>query len=325
MEPQDGEDGHEDRRGVGLDASRPREVAAGDAAVSGDHNEPKGHALPERPDLDYVVPILDAELRGRTITAVRLKKPVVLRQAIEGKLDELLPGRTFAGTTRRAHFVLFDLGEVELIISPMLAGRFALHEVGRKSPGDLAFAVGLDDGRELCYRDDVQMGKVYLVPRGAHDQVPGLTRIGVDVLDAGRFTRAAFRAIAARRRDQVKVFLMDKSALDAMGNAYADEVLFEARLHPKTMVRSLDDAALDRLHDAIVKVLGEAARTIRERRPPLDEKLRDFLKVRGRHGEPCPRCGTKIRSAGVHGHDAEFCPACQPATRKSGIVDWSAR
>ena len=54
----------------------------------------------------------------------------------------------------------------------------------------------------------------------------------------------------------------------------------------------------------------------------LDEKLRDFVKVRGRHGEPCPRCGTKIRSAGVHGHDAEFCPECQPATRKSGIVDW---
>jgi formamidopyrimidine-DNA glycosylase len=69
-------------------------------------------------------------------------------------------------------------------------------------------------------------------------------------------------------------------------------------------------------------VIGDATRTIAKRKPPLDEKLRDFLKVRGRHGEPCPRCGATLRSAGVHGHDAEFCPECQPATRRSGIVDW---
>ncbi len=281
--------------------------------------------MPERPDLDYVVPILDAELRGRAITGVRLKKPVVLRQAVEGTLEGLLVGRKIASAVRRAHFVRFDLGDLELVVSPMLAGRFALHPAGQKAPADLAFTLVLDDGRELRYRDDVQMGKVYVIRKDDVERVPGLGKIGVDVLDAKAFTRAEFRAIAARRRDQVKVFLMDKSALDAMGNAYADEVLFEAKLHPKTMVRSLSDVELDRLHDAIVKVLGDAGKTIRKRKPPLDEKVRDFLKVRGRHGEPCPRCGATIRSAGVHGHDAEFCPECQPATRKSGIVDWSTR
>jgi formamidopyrimidine-DNA glycosylase len=115
---------------------------------------------------------------------------------------------------------------------------------------------------------------------------------------------------------------MDKSALDAMGNCYADEVLWEAKLHPKTMVRSLTDAQLDALHDAIVGVLTNARDVIAKRQPPLDEKLRDFVKVRGRNGEPCPRCGTKLRSAGVHGHDADFCPQCQPDGRASSIVDW---
>jgi formamidopyrimidine-DNA glycosylase len=115
---------------------------------------------------------------------------------------------------------------------------------------------------------------------------------------------------------------MDKSALDAMGNAYADEVLFEARIHPKAMVRSLKDEDLDRLHDAIVKVLGRARDVIQERKPPLHEKVRDFLEVRGHPGEPCPRCGAKLRRAGVHGHDAIFCPECQPDGRKSAIVDW---
>ena len=279
--------------------------------------------MPERPDLDYVVPILDKELRGRTITAVRVKKPVVLRVAVEGKPEELLVGKTIAGVSRRAHFVRFDIGrELELVISPMLAGRFAIHDPKQKAPADLAFTLVLDDGRELRYRDDVQMGKVYTIKRGDDAQVPGLVHVGIDVLDARKFTRSAFREMAGRRRDQVKVFLMDKTALDAMGNAYADEVMFAARLHPKTLVRALNDVELDRLHDAIVKVLGDAIKTIKKRKPPLDEKVRDFLQVRGRHGEPCPRCGTTLRSAGVHGHDADFCPECQPATRKSGIVDW---
>ncbi len=297
--------------------------------------------MAERPDLEYVVPILAAELRGRAIAAVRVKKPVVLRVAVEGRFEELVVGRRIGAVTRRAHFVLFELGggpdelrssggaaslrplnDLELVVAPMLAGRFVLADADQKSPADLAVAFALDDGRELRYRDDVQMGKVYVIARGAWAIVPGLSQIGLDVLDRKVFTRAAFRALARTRRDQLKVFLMDKTALDAMGNAYADETLFEARLHPKTWVRALAPEEIDRLHDAIVKVIGDATRTIRERRPPLDEKLRDFVKVRGRHGQPCPRCGTKIRSAGVHGHDAEFCPECQPATRKSGIVDW---
>ena len=69
-------------------------------------------------------------------------------------------------------------------------------------------------------------------------------------------------------------------------------------------------------------MIGSATKTIAKRKPALDEKLRDFLKVRGRRGEPCPRCGTTIRSAGVHGHDAEFCPSCQQDARGSSIVDW---
>ena len=279
--------------------------------------------MPERPDLEYVVPILARELRGAVVKEVKVRKPVVLRVAVADPLDQVLTGKAIGAVTRRAHFVLFELGAHEVVVSPMLAGRFEIAEAGAKAPADLAVALGLADGRELRYRDDVQMGKFYVIDKGDWRQVPGLEKIGVDVLDPKVFTRAAFRAIARRRRDQVKVFLMDKSALDAMGNAYADEVLFAAGIHPKTMVKKLTDEDLDKLHDAIVSVLGDARAEIARRKPPLAEKLRDFLKVRNKHGDPCPRCGGKIRKAGVHGHDAFFCPSCQPATRKSGIVDWS--
>jgi len=168
----------------------------------------------------------------------------------------------------------------------------------------------------------VQMGKVYLLARGELASVPGLANIGVDCLNPKRFTRAVFRKLASTRRDQAKVFLMDKAALDFFGNAYADEALFEARIHPKTFVKKLSPEQLDALYDAIVSVLRSATDTILARKPPLDEKLRDFLSVRLRAGEPCVRCGTRIRKAGVHGHDAFFCPVCQPDDRSSAIVDW---
>lgn len=282
--------------------------------------------MPERPDLEYVVPILDRELRGLTITDVEVRKPVVLRLALPGTAASLLAGRTFARVERRAHFVVFRFTEPDapqLVIAPMLAGRFQLVPTGTKATADLAATLTLSDGRALRYRDEVQMGELYVVPADDPSQVPGLAKIGVDVLDETRFTRDAFRKLASKRRDQAKVFLMDKSALDAMGNAYADEVLWAARIHPKAMVRSLSPEQLDALHDAIVSVLSEAREEIRRRAPPLEEKVRDFLSVRGRHGQPCPRCGTTLRSAGVHGHDADFCPTCQPDARGTSIVDWS--
>jgi formamidopyrimidine-DNA glycosylase len=293
--------------------------------------------MPERPELDYVVPILARELTGLSITGLRVDSPVALRVALREPASEVVPGCTIDGVIRRAHFVVFALhgaGDrdrdrdrdraraLELVVAPMLAGRFSLVAPDARRSADLALTLALSDGRELRYRDDVQMGKAYVIEAGQRRNVPGLEHVGVDVLDPRTFTRAAFRALAKTRRDQVKVFLMDKSALDALGNAYADEALFEAKIHPKTFVRSLSLPEIDRLHDAITTVIADASAEVARRAPPLDEKVRDFLKVRNRHGKPCPRCGTTIRKAGVHGHDAFFCPTCQPDERGSAIVDF---
>jgi len=97
-------------------------------------------------------------------------------------------------------------------------------------------------------------------------------------------------------------------------------VLYEAGIHPKTWCRSLSREEGLRLHKAIVDVMREAAAEVARRGEPIEVKVRDFLKVRLK--EECPRCGSKIRRAGVRGMDAYFCPRCQPATR-SGLVDWT--
>ncbi|MDP2306478.1 MAG: DNA-formamidopyrimidine glycosylase family protein [Pseudomonadota bacterium] len=279
--------------------------------------------MPERPDLEHQVPILARRLIGTTITGVRVRKPVVLRAPLG---LEVLVGRTVRDVRRMGHFVVvtFD-GEWDMVVHLMLAGRFSFARAGQKDSGDLAVVWGLLGGgegdEELRYRDDVQMGKVYLVPAGDLASVPGLLPVGIDVLGPA-FTRERLGELVKKRREQVKVFLKDKNTIDSFGSAYADETLWEAGLHPKATTSTLSREQLDRLHAAMVKVLREAREEIARRDPPLDEKVRDFLAVRNRGGEPCPRCGAKIRSAGVHGHDAFFCPVCQPDLGGKGALDW---
>ena len=280
--------------------------------------------MPERPELDHVVPILREEVVGRAIIEAQVLDPVVLRVAVLGDARELLTGRSITGVQRRAHFVMFSLSgapDLELAVHPMLAGRFTLCPAKQRLNKDTAFVLVLDDGRHLRYRDDKQLGKVYLLDPAGRCQVPGLGTVGIDVLGPA-FTHAAFRALVEKRKDQLKPFLLDKSALDSLGNAYADESMWAAGLHPKAWVRKLTPGQVDCLHDAIVRTLADACAEVARRAPPIDEKVRDFLSVRNRKGQPCPRCGATIRTCGVHGHDAFFCPQCQPDDRGAGFVDW---
>ena len=142
---------------------------------------------------------------------------------------------------------------------------------------------------ELQYLDDKRMGKVYVARAADEATIPVYGQLGADVLSPA-FTREAFGKLIARRRDQVRVFLMDKRALASIGNAYADEILFAAGLHPKTFCNKLAPAEVDALHAAIGRGAAPTRSPRSARRDePIEVKVRDFLKVRGRDGKPCPR------------------------------------
>jgi len=273
--------------------------------------------MPELPDLLYIVSRLRERLLGCHVTSERVHEPVVLRFAVRGNLSLLL-GRPLDELFRKSHFVVFRFEGLDLAVNPMLAGRFRLSPPGGADEGTLGFALGFGEV-ELRYLDDKKMGKAYLIATDDWQAVPGMQTGGIDILSP-EFTRERFVSVLKHRRDQVRVFLLDKKALDSLGNAYADEVLFEAGIHPKTFCRSLSHEDGTRLHDAIVKVVQEAAAEVARRGEPIDVKVRDFLKVRRK--DSCPRCGAKLRTAGVKGMDSWFCPHCQPATRP-GLVDWT--
>jgi len=283
--------------------------------------------MPELPDLVHVEEVLRGALAGKTISAARTGDPTVLRIMVREPFPALLVGRRLSTIERRGHFMRFGLDQgLVIVVNAMLAGRYKLIAAGaeagkKKDPRALGLALVFEGAPELQYLDEKRMGKVYVARAEDERQIPVYGQLGLD-LTSPAFTRAAFGAAIARRRDQVRAFLMDKRALASLGNAYADEVLFAAGIHPKTFCYKLDAAAVDALYAAIGRVLAEAIAEIRGRNEPPEVKVRDFLKVRGRDGRPCLVCGTTIRAVRVGDGDACFCPRCQPETRKL-FVTWS--
>jgi formamidopyrimidine-DNA glycosylase len=287
--------------------------------------------VPELPDLVHVEDELRRAVLGKRVVAARTGDPLVLRVMVAEPFPGVLVGRRLEDVARRGHFMRFALeGGLVLVVNAMLVGRYKLLDRGangrgknggKKDPVSLGLALAFEDGPELQYVDDKRMGKVYVAAAADEATIPVFGKLGVDPLSAS-FTRAAFGALIGKRRDQVRMFLMDKAAIASIGNAYADEILFAAKLHPKTFCNKLAPAEVEALFEAIPRVLADAIAEIRRRAEPIDVKVRDFLAVRGRDGKPCRACGTTIRAVRVGDGDACFCPSCQPAARKL-FVDWS--
>lgn len=269
--------------------------------------------MPEWPDLHVLRARLEPRLAGRAIVGLTVREPVVIRATEDPAA--LLVGRRVEGVTQRGKFLVLALdGRVRLVVNPMLSGLLALVPHGTKLAPTTCLALALDEGTDLRYLDDTRMGKVYLL-RGATPQeaVPGFAELGPDAgalpWDDAEFARRA----RARPRTGMRRLLLDQSFVAGIGNAYADEILWEARLHPRRTTGSLSADELAALRRAIHEVLARAAREVDAAMPAtLGAKPRGHLRVRGGAGSPCPRCGTPLvlRHAGVR--EMHFCPSCQP-------------
>lgn len=265
--------------------------------------------MPEWPDLHVAHGRLERALPGRRITGVKVGDPVVIRAT--RPVDELLFGRMFKSVRHRGKFMLFDLDNVTVVVNPMLSGLFLLKRWEAPASRDTRLRLALDDGMELRYRDDTRMGKVYVLQGEAPEAaVPGFAEIGPD---APRIAEAEFIERARKRGGEVRNLLQDQRVASGIGNAYADEILWEGRLHPKRTVRSLSPAEASGLYAAMQQVLARAVDEVEAGTPPeLGVKVRSHMKVRGRYGTPCPRCGTGIRRTRKGDDETDYCPGCQP-------------
>lgn len=244
--------------------------------------------MPEIPDLENITTVLNRNLPGLRIERVELLKPIVVRVArdeFEGRQRGVLLGRV----RRQGKLLLFALesGDV-LIVNAMLVGRFQYVEPSKKRHARTCFALTLSDGRELRYVDQRFTGKVYLVEMDALDTVPQLGEMDPDVLDPA-LTEDAFLERLKPYRGQVKNVLVNAKFIAGIGNAYVDEILFVAGVHPFTEVSDLDEERRRGLYRAIHEVLDWAIPIVAEEMGEnTDKKPRGFLCVHRKGGEPCP-------------------------------------
>ncbi|MBI4198288.1 MAG: Fpg/Nei family DNA glycosylase [Chloroflexi bacterium] len=269
--------------------------------------------MPEAPDLEVIKEVLARRLVGRGVAQARVLRPTVLRSLAAQDFPADVAGRTLSGLSRRGKFLLLTLSNDRLlVINPMLTGALQLCTPKERVLKSTHLLMAFDDGQELRYLDDTQMGQVYYIAPDQLPRVPRYSEQGPDAL-SDRLTLFQFRAGLARYHGEIKGILTRGAVVSGIGNAYADEVLFAAGVSPFRKRRTLTEQELQRLHAAMGSVLREAVAILRERMGEVTHhKVRDFLQVHGKGGHPCPRCGATISQLNANQRITSYCRHCQP-------------
>jgi formamidopyrimidine-DNA glycosylase len=274
--------------------------------------------MPELPELEALRLQLGPKLEGRLVTGVEVnpKKGHLLRYPVEAFQHEL-PYRRINRVWRRGKHLAFELelaagGDIrQLVINPMLGGRFQLADVESRPPATHVFSLRLDRGEELRYLDFRDMGRIYWAAAPAAD-VPAWPEMGPEADQLEEEGLDAFRRRLRRYRDELKDLLRNQAFCAGIGNAYSDEILFEARLLPLRRRASLRPEQEEALFRAIPSVLKRATEAILAN-PDYDESKQDrsFMNVHGKGGKTCPRCGHRISQLGSNREPLNFCRGCQ--------------
>lgn len=276
--------------------------------------------MPELPDLVHIEKVLKSEIIGEKILSVDVKDPIVLRINMDRSLEEILAHKEIHQVHRHGPFIHLALDTADLVFHCMLTGAFRLRENKEKKGRHLCISFDLESGCALEYLDETRMGKVYLIPPGKTEGIPRYDSQGINIL-SDAFTEDQFLKLVSKKKNQIRVFLMDQTILSAIGNAYADEILFDAKIHPKTYCQSLTDEERKKLYASILSVIRKGISKVENANKALEVKVRDHMLVRNKKDSPCPRCNTKIRRASVLGVDTFFCPNCQVPKSKQ-FIDW---
>jgi formamidopyrimidine-DNA glycosylase len=271
-------------------------------------------SVPELPEVESLARWLTARAVGRFVTRV---EPVAISalKTFDPPVQSL-QGLEVTGVTRHGKFLDLDVSDLHLVIHLARAGWLRWKDaqpdtLARPGKNPLAFRVVLDDGSGFDLTEaGTKKGLAVYVVRSPAD-VPGVSRLGIDVLDPA-FTADALAGLLGDKRVQVKGALTDQSLVAGVGNAYSDEALHAARLSPFKIAASLDTDEVARLHDALVSVVTAAVE--RSKDLPAGElkaEKKSGLAVHGRTGLPCPVCGDTVREVSFADKSLQYCPTCQ--------------
>ncbi len=274
--------------------------------------------MPELPEVETIVQQLAPRLEGHRIMRAQLAKTDVLRRVSKPRLLRALTGNTFEQVSRRAKHAVFRLGSGHrLVVQPRMTGSLVAYDrpLRRDESKYAVLTCRLEDGQLFVYRDVRRLGTVWLLDEKGWLAYTG--RLGPEPLD-DTFTPFLFAERLRGTRAAIKKAIMDQRRVVGIGNIYANEALFEAGVDPSKRTDRLSLEEFARLHAAVTDVLGRAVdsagTTVRDYRTGTGERGRFQLelKVYGRGGERCVRCGKKLVT--THTIDLRattFCPGCQ--------------
>lgn len=274
--------------------------------------------MPELPETETIARDLDGAIRGRKIKKVSVRKADVLREVSARTIAKRLRDATILRSWRRAKLVVIDLDTGDrIVVQPRFTGALLIDD-GTFTGAELDYStlrLDLDDGRALHYADVRRLGTVALMDADRFEEYSG--KLGIEPLDRA-FTARHLSAVLQATSQPVKKVLMDQRKIAGIGNIYANEALWRARIDPSRQASfvTLEEAGL--LRSSIVAVLGEAIeargtsfrdyRDARGKRGSFVEKLEAY----GRGGLPCRRCGSKlVATHAVDGRATTLCVKCQ--------------
>jgi formamidopyrimidine-DNA glycosylase len=274
--------------------------------------------VPELPEVETVRARLEPVLVGRRLERVEIHDPRLTRPFDPAAVAAELEGERIVAVDRRGKYLIvrFESGRV-LLIHLRMTGNLLHGSSAGLPPADphRRAVVRLDDGSDVVYRDVRRFGTWLLVE--PHELEPYLVdRVGREPLERSFTTKRLAEALAGRRTP-VKAAILDQRRLAGVGNIYADEALWRARVHPQRPAGELDAAELKALHGGIRTALRAGIErqgaTLRDYRTPDGGSgaMQHEFKVYGREGEPCDRCGTPVEKIRAAGRGTWYCPNCQ--------------
>jgi formamidopyrimidine-DNA glycosylase len=280
--------------------------------------------MPELPEVETIRRQLAPHLEGRTLRDVEILDPRWTRPVPPADVQDAIRGRVVEEVGRSGKYLVWRLTDARyLLIHLRMTG--ALLFDPSVDPPHTRVRFELDAGHRVVYNDPRRFGTGHLViGAAARDAYLG-ERLGIEPLTPG-FTAGYLRAMARGRTLPVKSFVLDQRRIAGVGNIYADEALFRARIHPLRRAGSLRRAELEALREAIDYALAAG---IDAKGATIDDfrhvdgahgSFQDLFQVHQRAGQPCPRCGTPIRKLVVGGRGTYVCERCQPRPRPRRAV-----
>jgi formamidopyrimidine-DNA glycosylase len=275
--------------------------------------------VPELPELDVVAEVLNRRIIGKTITKAEIIPPgggIIARDLTFTHFGNTLQGKQIEAIERRGKFLVFTLSDsFYLALNNKLTGRLQLTTPFEKRKPKTHIVISLSGDEELRYFDQKTMGQMYLTNNLA--RVPDLSSLGPEPYD---ISQEEFQKRLKPYRGEIKTILTHGEFIAGIGNAYADEILWAAKIHPYRKRTQLTPEETDNLYTAMQSTLREATEKVRiEMGEAIHLKPRDFMAVHMKSGEPCPRCGTRISVINANQRITNYCLTCQPGGLITGM------